>query len=293
MIDECPAEEECGSEHGAEGAEGAGAAGAGAEWAGALRDRVLCALYSRLFNWLVSAVNEALRGRAGGGRRSLGILDVYGLESLARNGLERLLINYAAERVQAAVTALTLRREQEEYAREGLAWTPLPYTEHESSAELLDAGAESVLGALRDATLRAAPDAAFLQRLARRRHPRLLVLPPDRFQVLHFGGPVVYSARGIVAKNRDAVCRRCAAALAAAREPLLAALFAAPPAPHAPHAPHAAHAPAGFDSLPVFPARYDLESCTICYTLYVYICHVEIKQLQINLKSRESYHYII
>ncbi|CAH2267979.1 jg8423 [Pararge aegeria aegeria] len=45
-------------------------------------------------------------------------------------------------------------------------------------------------------------------------------------EYVHFGGPVVYSARGIVAKNRDAVCRRCAAVLAEAREPLLAALFA-------------------------------------------------------------------
>lgn len=49
----------------------------------------------------------------------------------------------------------------------------------------------------------------------------------------------MYSARGIVAKNRDAVCRRCAGALGAAREPLLAALFA----PGASAAP-----PAGYDA---------------------------------------------
>lgn len=131
--DACSAEEECGSEAGSE------TEGAGAEWARALRDRLLCALYSRLFNWLVSAVNEALKPASVGARRSLGILDVYGLEALAHNGLERLLINYAAERVQAAVTAATLRREQEEYAREGLAWAPLVYADHEMYADLLDA----------------------------------------------------------------------------------------------------------------------------------------------------------
>lgn len=74
-----------------------------------------------------------------GKRCSLGILDVYGFESLARNGLERLLINYAAERVQAAVTGATLRREQDEYAREGLAWRALHYHDHELHADLLDA----------------------------------------------------------------------------------------------------------------------------------------------------------
>ncbi|CAG9580308.1 unnamed protein product [Danaus chrysippus] len=253
--DACSAEEECGSEAGSE------TEGAGAEWARALRDRLLCALYSRLFNWLVSAVNEALKPASVGARRSLAILDVYGLEALAHNGLERLLINYAAERVQAAVTAATLRREQDEYAREGLAWAPLLYADHELYADLLDAvpphtgiqyvkirsrlqyawsqGPESVLGILRDCTARGAGDGVFLQRLQRRRNPRLVVLPPDRFQVVHFGGAVMYSARGIVAKNRDAVCRRCAAALSAAREPLLAALFA----PGASAAP-----PAGYDA---------------------------------------------
>lgn len=199
----------------------------GAEWAGARRDRLLGALYSRLFTWLVNAVNARLKvgGEARPSRRasarphpappqapageaprrcSLGILDVYGLESLAYNGLERLLINYAAERVQAAVTGATLRREQDEYAREGLAWAPLRYTDHELSAESLDAvsavavpsplrprppdrrlpqGPDSVLGALRECSLRAgACDAEFLQRLQRRRPSRLLVLPPHHFQ---------------------------------------------------------------------------------------------------------------
>ncbi|XP_022835448.1 unconventional myosin-Ib-like [Spodoptera litura] len=164
--------------------EGAGDAGSpgGAAWAGARRDQLLAVLYSRLFTWLVNAVNDHIKPAEAGKRCSLGILDVYGFESLARNGLERLLINYAAERVQAAVTGATLRREQAEYAREGLAWRPLAYAEHEAGAALLDAGPDSVLGALRDCSARGASDAAFLQRLQRRRHPRLLVLPPDRFQ---------------------------------------------------------------------------------------------------------------
>ncbi|CAB3226817.1 unnamed protein product [Arctia plantaginis] len=195
-------------------------------WAGALRDQLVSVLYSRLFTWLINNVNAALHPRTPGKRCAIGILDVYGFESLASNGLERLLINYAAERVQAAVTAATLRREQDEYVREGLAWRPLHYTEHELHAELLDAGPDSVLGVLRDCSARGLGDGAFLQRLQRRRHPRLLVLPPDHFQIVHFGGAVVYSARGIVAKNRDQVCRRCCGVLGAAREPLLAALFA-------------------------------------------------------------------
>lgn len=114
----------------------------GAGWARARRDRLLSALYSRLFTWLVTAANRRLRvgvGVGAGAGAALSILDMYGLESLAQNGLERLVINYAAERVQAAVTAATLRREQDEYRAEGLAWTPLRFTDHDAGADLLDA----------------------------------------------------------------------------------------------------------------------------------------------------------
>lgn len=157
--------------------------GGDAEWARAALDRLLGALYSRLFTWLVRRAEAALRGRApdaASPRAALALLDVYGFESLAENGLERLLINYAAERLQAAV-ASACRRDQEEYAREGLPWRSLPARDADHAADLLDAGPESVLGALRAAAARSPSDAELLARLQRRRHPRLRVAPPDRF----------------------------------------------------------------------------------------------------------------
>lgn len=118
--------------------DGCAEAEAEAAWAGARRDALLCALYARLFTWLVGACNAALGARAaGGGGRALGVLDAYGLESLAVNALERLLINYCAERVQACVRA-ALRREQALYVREGLPWQPLPVPDHGDVAALLD-----------------------------------------------------------------------------------------------------------------------------------------------------------
>lgn len=33
----------------------------GADWAAALRDRLVCVLYSRLFTWLINAVNEHIK----------------------------------------------------------------------------------------------------------------------------------------------------------------------------------------------------------------------------------------
>lgn len=121
----------------AEGDADAGAAAA--EWCRARRDRLLAALYGRLFTWLVTTVNARLRAAQGSRTLALSILDVYGLEALAHNALERLLVNYAAERLQACVTRATLRREQDEYVREGLAWAPLRVPDHDLVADLLDA----------------------------------------------------------------------------------------------------------------------------------------------------------
>lgn len=120
-------------------AEAGGAGAAAAEWCRARRDRLLAALYGRLFTWLVTTVNARLRVAQGSRTLALSILDVYGLEALAHNALERLLVNYAAERLQACVTRATLRREQDEYVREGLAWAPLRVPDHDLVADLLDA----------------------------------------------------------------------------------------------------------------------------------------------------------
>ncbi|CAG9120721.1 unnamed protein product [Plutella xylostella] len=168
------------SEPGADQAEGS------AEWARSLRDRLISTVYSRLFTWLVGAANQALQSDGTTRTAELGILDAYGFESLSHNGLERLLINYCAERVQAAVTGATLRREQREYCREGLPWRALPYLDHEANAELLDHGPESLLGILGDVSAKGLDDDTFIQRLQRKRDRRLLVLPPDHFHAVSF-----------------------------------------------------------------------------------------------------------
>lgn len=52
----------CADDSSAEGSCG-GYGWEGAEWAGALRDRLLAATYSRLFTWLINAVNDAIKVR--------------------------------------------------------------------------------------------------------------------------------------------------------------------------------------------------------------------------------------
>jgi myosin-1 len=50
------------------------------------------------------------------------VLDIYGFEVFGENGFEQLCINYCNERLQQLFVELVLRREQEEYQREGIKW---------------------------------------------------------------------------------------------------------------------------------------------------------------------------
>merc|ERR1719161_3280533 len=78
-------------------------------------------LYGRLFAWIVRAINAALwspsHAEPGEQQESvaqMGVLDIYGFESLTRNGLEQLLINLTNERLQRFFVERVLASEQQE-----------------------------------------------------------------------------------------------------------------------------------------------------------------------------------
>ena len=67
------------------------------------------------------------------------VLDIYGFEVFQQNGFEQLCINYVNEKLQQIFIELTLRAEQEEYEREGIAWSPIPFFNNKVVCDLLDA----------------------------------------------------------------------------------------------------------------------------------------------------------
>lgn len=68
------------------------------------RDTLAKALYSRLFDWLVSKINASIAKPNFTGVR-IGILDIYGFEIFQSNGFEQLCINYVNERLQQVAWA--------------------------------------------------------------------------------------------------------------------------------------------------------------------------------------------
>lgn len=81
------------------------------EQASYTRDAWAKALYSRLFDYLVKSVNEAMK-TSKGELLTVGVLDIYGFEIFERNGFEQFCINFVNEKLQQIFIELTLKAEQ-------------------------------------------------------------------------------------------------------------------------------------------------------------------------------------
>ena len=174
----------------------------------AVRDALAKALYFNLFDWIVERVNQSLRA-VSSIANSVGILDIYGFEIFEKNSFEQLCINYVNEKLQQIFIQLTLKTEQEEYAREQIKWTPIQYFDNKVVCDLIEEKRPpGVFAALNDAcaTAHADPGAAdqqFVQRLSALSSNQHFQPRQGQFVVKHYAGDVNYAIDGMTDKNKD------------------------------------------------------------------------------------------
>ncbi|OWZ17841.1 Myosin [Phytophthora megakarya] len=104
------------------------------------------AIYGRLFTWLVRRLSDEINycdsaisiSDEDEKLASIGILDIFGFESLNRNGFEQLCINYANERLQAQFNEFVFVREQQVYISEGIDWRNISYPSNTACLTLFD-----------------------------------------------------------------------------------------------------------------------------------------------------------
>ncbi|KAH0536750.1 hypothetical protein FGG08_006388 [Glutinoglossum americanum] len=174
----------------------------------AVRDALAKAIYFNLFDWIVQRVNVSLRAR-GAAANTIGILDIYGFEIFDNNSFEQICINYVNEKLQQIFIQLTLRTEQEDYAREQIKWTPINYFDNKVVCDLIEEKRPpGVFAALNDAcaTAHADPKAAdqtFVQRLNILSSNPLFQLRQKNFVIKHYAGDVSYVIEGMTDKNKD------------------------------------------------------------------------------------------
>jgi myosin-1 len=100
------------------------------------RDAMAKALYSRMFDWLVNRINQQICDNKS--EFWIGVLDIYGFEIFQNNSFEQLCINYVNEKLQQIFIELTLKSEQEEYAREGIRWENVLFFNNKPCVDLIE-----------------------------------------------------------------------------------------------------------------------------------------------------------
>ena len=195
----------------------------------AVRDALAKAIYFNLFDWIVEKVNASLISR-GVERNSVGILDIYGFEIFDRNSFEQLCINYVNEKLQQIFIQLTLKTEQEEYAREQIQWTPINYFDNKIVCQLIEEKRPpGVFAALNDAcaTAHADPSAAdqtFVSRLNAVSNPHFQPRQ-GQFIIKHYAGDVSYVIKDMTDKNKDQLLKSLLNLVSSSKNAFVKTLF--------------------------------------------------------------------
>ncbi|XP_038143563.1 unconventional myosin-Ib isoform X7 [Cyprinodon tularosa] len=206
------------------------------------RDALAKNLYSRLFSWLVTRINESIRAQAKTRHKVMGVLDIYGFEIFEDNSFEQFIINYCNEKLQQIFIELTLREEQEEYVREGIEWTNIEYFNNAVICDLIENNQNGILAMLDEECLRpgTVTDETFLDKLnticAEHQHFESRLnknskflndhsLPHNCFRIQHYAGKVLYRVEGFVDKNNDLLYRDLSQAMYKANHSLIKQLF--------------------------------------------------------------------
>ena len=196
------------------------------------RDAFAKGMYHRVFDWLIVHIDMSLNNESEtaarehmGGHQPLfiGILDIYGFESLTTNGFEQLFINYANEKLQNLFNALIFYMEQQVYADEGIAWNPTDFPDNQVCLDLIEKRPKGILSLIdEECLLGQGTDGALVRKLhkvhGKDKHPNYSECGPstkwkdpftgamtntDQFVVRHYAGNIIYTCEQFLDKNRD------------------------------------------------------------------------------------------
>ncbi|KAG7188163.1 hypothetical protein KM043_013381 [Ampulex compressa] len=187
------------------------------------RDALAKAVYDRLFTWLVRRLNKSLQPAKDPIRKVvMGILDIYGFEIFQKNSFEQFCINFCNEKLQQLFIQLTLKSEQEEYLREGIAWENIQYFNNKVICDLIEEKHKGIISLLDEECLRPGEptDLSFLEKLIvnLHNHPHFIshkkadiqtqkIMGRNEFRLVHYAGDVTYNVRGFLEKNNDLLFR--------------------------------------------------------------------------------------
>ncbi|KAM8832137.1 myosin VIa isoform 6-T6 [Spinachia spinachia] len=188
------------------------------EQANNARDALAKAVYSRLFDHVVTRVNQCFPFHSSA--NFIGVLDIAGFEYFEHNSFEQFCINYCNEKLQQFFNERILKEEQELYQREGLGVNEVHYVDNQDCIDLVEAKMVGVLDILDEENRLPQPSDQHFTDTVHNKHknhfrltvPRKSKLSVHRnvrddegFIIRHFAGAVCYETTKFVEKNNDAL----------------------------------------------------------------------------------------
>ncbi|XP_070213118.1 myosin-VIIa-like [Littorina saxatilis] len=174
-----------------------------------VRDAFVKGIYGRMFIWIVEKINNAIYKPAGGARRSIGVLDIFGFENFDKNSFEQLCINFANENLQQFFVRHIFKLEQQEYNNEGISWQHIEFVDNQDALDLIAVKPMNILALVdEESKFPRGTDETMLEKLHHHHSKNPHYLKPKAavnrtFGLNHFAGVVFYDSKGFLEKNRD------------------------------------------------------------------------------------------
>lgn len=188
------------------------------EQAAAGRDALAKSIYSKLFDHIVTCVNQCFPFKSS--QNYIGVLDIAGFEFFEVNSFEQFCINYCNEKLQQFFNQRILKEEQALYDKEGLGVKNVTYVDNQDCIDLFETKNSGIMGLLDEEMKFPAPSETHFTtevhsknskhfRLAIPRKSPLSIHRAVRddqgFLIRHFAGAVCYQTAGFLDKNNDAL----------------------------------------------------------------------------------------
>lgn len=208
------------------------------EQACAARDALAKALYTKLFDHIVSQINQCFPFESS--FTFIGVLDIAGFEYYEFNSFEQFCINYCNEKLQQLFNDRILKQEQELYDREGLGVKTVTYIDNQDCIDLIEAKKTGIIDILDEESKLPKPTAEHFTRELHQKHKNhfRLALPrkshlmyhkkmrdDEGFLIRHFAGAVCYQTADFIEKDNDALHRDLVELIQDSKDAFLKSLF--------------------------------------------------------------------
>ncbi|KAG1927316.1 unconventional myosin-VI [Pimephales promelas] len=208
------------------------------EQATSARDALAKAIYSRLFDHVVTRINQCFPFDSSA--HFIGVLDIAGFEYFEHNSFEQFCINYCNEKLQQFFNERILKEEQELYQKEGLGVNEVHYVDNQDCIDLVESKLVGILDILDEENRLPQPSDQHFTETVHSKHkehfrltvPRKSKLAVHRnvrddegFIVRHFAGAVCYETTQFVEKNNDALHMSLACLVSESKDKFIGELF--------------------------------------------------------------------